>query len=107
MKLRRADIEFSKAIKLRDAYCLRCYTTEELDCSHFYGRARESTRFDLANAVALCRKCHGFWGHGKGRAEYTRFMQKRLGESGFKELTRRAFSYRKKNDKEILNWLKT
>ena len=111
IKLRKADIEFSKYIRNRDGWkCVRCHKqyeppTSGLQNSHFWGRARENTRFDPDNCDSLCFSCHQYWG-GDGREEYIEFKKKQLGEEGYQKLKIRAFTYRKKDDKIILLWLK-
>lgn len=61
-----ADKYFSLFIRYRANWkCERCGTPYEvgsqgLHCSHFWGRARESTRFDPENCVAHCHGCHAF-----------------------------------------------
>jgi len=111
IKLRPADIKFSQIIRTRDGWrCVRCGTqyyppTRGLQNSHFWGRGRENTRFDFENCDALCTACHQYWG-GDGREEYIEFKKKQLGEEGYKNLKIRAFTYKKKDDKLVLLWLK-
>lgn len=58
------DIVFSDYIRYRDNWtCQRCGKKYEiksrgLHCSHFYGRRTYATRFEPANAMALCYRCH-------------------------------------------------
>ncbi len=112
IKLRKADVEFSKYIRTRDRWtCVYCKKTFEpptagLQNSHFWGRARENTRFDPDNCDALCFRCHQYLG-GDGREDYIDFKKKQLGEKGYADLKIRAFQYRKRDDKIILLWLKT
>ena len=65
--------------------------------SHFYGRAREATRFEPDNCIALCYGCHKLWGHGDQRSEYEKFMRKKLGEKRFKTLMLQAYEDNKKH----------
>lgn len=66
VRIDQADKFFSLFIRYRaDWKCERCGTQYEvgaqgLHCSHFWGRARESTRFDPENASAHCHGCHAF-----------------------------------------------
>ena len=103
---------FSKYIRTRDGWeCLACiaerggskdyrFNSQGLECSHFWGRGHENTRFDPENCIALCTYHHRFaWGHGDGRQAYTDFMKKRLGERGFDLLDVRAHTYKKKDNK--------
>lgn len=111
IKLRPADVIFSKYIRNRDKWiCVGCGKqyeppTQGLQNSHFWGRARENTRFDPDNCDALCFSCHQYWG-GDGREEYIEFKKKQLGEEGYKKLKIRAFQYKKKDDKLVLLYLK-
>jgi len=112
LKLRRPDILFSRYIRNRDRWtCRRCGTryelpTNGLHCSHYWGRAREATRFEPDNADALCFGCHRIWGHGDGRDEYKAFKIKQLGEKRFKTLMLQANAFQKKDDKLMTLFVK-
>jgi hypothetical protein len=112
IKLRPADVKFSLYIRSRDkwrcCYCKKQYEppTAGLQNSHFWGRARENTRFDPDNCDALCFRCHQYLG-GDGREEYIAFKKAQLGEEGYRDLKIRAYAYKKKDDKLVLLWLKT
>ena len=109
MRLRRTDIKFSEYIRTRDGWrCLACGVKSKdysengqgLECSHYWGRGHENTRFDPENCIALCTYHHRFsWGHGDERQAYTDFMKQRLGERGFELLDIRAHTYKRKDDK--------
>jgi len=67
MKRDAADRAFSDFIRERDNFeCQRCNRVfpegqrQGLDCSHFYSRRHQSTRFLSTNAAAHCRGCHQF-----------------------------------------------
>jgi hypothetical protein len=112
IKIRKADRLFSQLIRARDKYtCQRCrrkFSPENcrgLVVSHYWGRGRESTRYDEENCVALCSGCHQIWGHGDGREEYIQFMKERLG-SRFDILMVRAYTYQKRDDKLNELWIK-
>lgn len=89
IKIDKADQVFSKFIRTRDNWtCNRCHHKHEegsqgLHCSHFFGRGKESTRFDPNNCDALCFACHRLWGHGDEREIYKAFKIKQLGQKGF------------------------
>jgi hypothetical protein len=84
-----------------------CTVTEikKLQCSHYYGRGRSSTRYDPLNCISLCWLHHykdkqRGWEYQKQTiAEhghdglYTKFMQNRLGTSQFTELYLRSKQY--------------
>ena len=103
----KADKVFSDYIRTRDNWtCVRCkrhdpVTTEQksaLQCSHYFGRARESVRFNEQNADCLCMGCHQFWG-STNREDYRAFKIKQLGQRDFDLLTIEANSYAKKDRK--------
>jgi len=60
-----------------------------IECSHYYGRAKKSVRYDPENCDSLCTGCHQYWGSTDKEA-YRAFKIKQLGEEGFKLLTIRA-----------------
>jgi hypothetical protein len=99
----KADDAFSIYIRTRDGWrCVRCKKSFSenkggLDCSHYWSRGKEGTRFDPENCDALCKYCHDLWGHGDGRDLYREFKIKQLGEAGFKALMVRAHTYYKKD----------
>jgi len=81
---------------------MRRYSQDDarnLGCSHYFGRGRESTRFDPENCVSLCTlPCHSQIGHGEKRDEYKKLMIKKLGERGLALLELRANQYKKRDD---------
>ena len=105
--LKRADKAFSTMIRNRDGKCMHPIGCEvrdikKLQCSHFIGRSRKSTRFDPDNCITLCwlhhykdkmlgyeyqkqtREKHGFDG------QYTLFMKRWLGEERYHALQQRS-----------------
>jgi len=64
MKRSAADIAFSKCVRERSEwtceYCKRNFEHNKggLHCSHVFGRAARSVRFDADNAMAHCNGCH-------------------------------------------------
>lgn len=120
IKLRKADRLYTKSTRFRFNYtCQKCgkkyneYDTgslRNLGVSHYYGRSRENTRFDDDNVTLLCNlPCHRKW-EGEERGDYTEYMIERLGQKGFEELTKRANTYKKRNDAEtervLQEWIK-
>lgn len=108
IKLDKADIAFSEYIRRRDSKCMRCSRIGSgekgivgLQNSHYFGRGRESTRFDPENCDALCFGCHRFWG-SDNREDYRRFKIKQLGEQGFSLLEIRVNQYERKDRKFAL-----
>lgn len=106
LTLRKADESFSHEIRARDKFCQfpNCMVSDstKLQCSHYFGRAIKSTRFDPDNCIALCWLHHfkdkqlGFeyqkqmkYKHGWD-GQYTLFMKKRLGKKRFEALVDRS-----------------
>ena len=110
IKIDIADKEFSIFIRLRDGMCVRCFKPGEadakgrmivgLDNSHFWGRGKESTRFDPLNCDALCRKCHEYFGGNPG--DYAAWKENRLGSQEYKKLMVRAMTYQQRDRKMSL-----
>jgi len=104
IKIDRADYYFSKYIRTRDKWtCQRCrrqypINSQGLHCSHYYGRAKESTRFEPDNADCLCYGCHQHWGSAD-REGYRNFKIKQIGKQRFKTLEIQANTYQKKDRK--------
>jgi 5-methylcytosine-specific restriction endonuclease McrA len=87
------DELFSKIIRLQaNGICQRCLKPTDfkrLQAAHFHGRAIKKVRWDLSNAVALCYGCHAYI---DGRAtEKIEFFKKRLGETEYENLKKRAY----------------
>ena len=93
MKIRIDPLDklFSEFIRKRArGICERCGSRkgwDKLQCSHFFGRAKKSTRWDEENASALCFGCHQYF--TSHPLEHADWFQARLGE-GFDLLVRRA-----------------
>ena len=87
-----ADIIFSTCIRERsDWTCERCdkqYPEGHrggLECSHYWGRAIKSTRWNADNCFALCTGCHALF---TGRPEeHVRWVLAQLGD-GLVEILR-------------------
>lgn len=111
IKIDPADRVFSQYIRLRDGKCQRCGSLVQVNlktglptshhASHYFGRGKESTRFDPDNVVCLCMGCHRRWGSDE-REDYREFMFRRLGKRGFGALTVRASQTVKKDRKMAL-----
>lgn len=103
IKIDPADRWFSLYIRYRDNWtCQRCLAkyepvTNALHCSHFWGRARESVRFDPLNASAHCHGCHSFF---TANPELHReWKLKQIGQKQYDLLMVRAQLSRKKDRK--------
>lgn len=103
VKIDKADRVFSWFIRTRDDWrCTRCGAYHEppttaLHASHFWGRSRESTRFDPENVDAHCMGCHRHL--GSNPAEFAEWKRKQLGDNRFKALMIRQNAYQKKDRK--------
>lgn len=122
IKRDRADTLFSLYIRKRDKWkCQRCgkqhpENSGTLQCSHFWGRAKESTRYDPSNCDSLCAyPCHDNWEHEKGQTvgevdgrqvilprEYRAWKINQLGPDRFAALEVRAHQTVKKDRKMSL-----
>lgn len=61
--MHQADQLFSRMVRERDGSCVRCGSTDRLQCAHIISRSYHATRVDEDNAVALCQGCHVFFTH--------------------------------------------
>ena len=112
IKLRPADVLFSRYLRLKTGHCEVCGRKGEGDdgikglvVSHFHGRRNENTRFDEdLNCDILCINCHRLF--HESPANYVEWKKKKLGEKRYKLLTLAANAYKKKDDKLIIIWLK-
>ena len=122
----RADTLFSKYIRERDGWkwkrCGRQWAPGAggLTASHFFGRAKESVRFDPENCDALCMfPCHDEWENEKGVTKFKRgtwdvelprpyrdWKIKQLGYPRFAALEVRANTIVKKDRKISLVYVK-
>lgn len=108
IKLRKTDTLYSKYLRKKRKYvCERCFKFYPegigLQVSHFYGRAKESVRFDEENTDIMCAGCHQYF--TANPAEYTEWKKKQLGKR-YNVLSVRAFTPKKRDDKLTLLWLK-
>lgn len=112
-KIRRTDTLFSEYVRKRDKECqfkVKCYghqDIKQLHCCHFFGRARESTRFDPENALAGCASCHLYVDStAEGKQFFAELQLARLGEKRLGLLTLRANTPTKRDDKLMLLYVK-
>jgi len=107
IKLDPLDTLFSKFIRLRAMKlvhgCERCLSWKEdykgLQCSHFFGRAKKSLRWDEDNAVGLCFGCHQYL--GSHPHEHLEWFVSHLGEERFEMLLGRVRTLQKP-DKDLV-----
>jgi len=108
-KLRPIDVLFSQILRKKRGYrseiCGIYYPDGKgLQCSHFWGRRHENTRFDEDNCDILNFAEHQRF--EENPAEYTEWKKKRLGAKKFKDLMIRANLFCKRDDKKIMLFLK-
>lgn len=106
----RADVLFSNYIRERDNWhCVyRKMCTGNIDfrenkaglhCSHLFGRAKRTVRFDVDNCDSACFKCHAYYEDHKPELE--EWKKERIGEKRFNQLLLRAnFTGGQKMDKK-------
>ena len=104
IKIRPTDTLYSKWLRRSVGKCERCDKRGEgperiqgLQCSHFFGRRHESTRFLRENTDCLCWPCHQFF--EENPALYSEWKKEKLGEREYKKLMISANSYYKRDDK--------
>ena len=113
VKIRTADSYWSKYIRKEHGYtCENCgkFCGEkneggQLDCCHYFGRRKESVRFDFENTRSICASCHRKFHEEKSL--HTAFMIQTLGQKAFDLLTIRANTpVRGKDDKAVILFCK-
>lgn len=92
IKISKLDKLFSDWIRTRDGWiCQKCNHWKNphisssrmgLHASHYFGRAKWSTRFEPLNVDSLCLACHRFWG-SDDREGYRIFKINQLGKDKF------------------------
>lgn len=112
IKIDPADKYFSQWIRLRDKECKRCGSLVKFSekglpashqCSHYFGRRKESTRFEPLNCDTLCGGCHGFFTEHPDAHRSWQIETK--GQKIFDQLTLIAHAYKKKDrELEKLYW---
>ena len=91
MKIRidKRDTCFSKLIRLRARFnCEKCRRYfplgHGLQCSHFFSRRHQSTRYDPDNASAHCFTCHQRF--GENPIEFAAWIRNYLGDVRYEAL---------------------
>lgn len=98
-----ADKAFSLYVRTKANWnCEKCGKhyeppTNALHCSHFQGRAKESTRFELNNANAICFHCHQYF--TANPAEHYQWQVEIKGQKKVDEIITRSNMYHKKDRK--------
>lgn len=100
-KLRKkADMLFSKAVRLRDSdmngisTCITCGVKKhykDMHAGHFQGRRFPATRWDWENVNAQCAGCNTF--NGGEQYKYSLAVDEKYGEGTAKKLHEKAQAY--------------
>lgn len=78
---RKKDKQFSEYIRKRDGECKWCGRKEgRLNCSHIIPRGNLELRWNEANAVTLCYRCHLIRWH-KSPLEGVKWIRSYLGDT--------------------------
>lgn len=108
IKLLPLDKLFSEFVRKRaKGICERCGSNKGwkgLQCSHFFGRAKKSVRWDEDNVSALCFGCHQYF--TAHPYEHLQWFSERLGEVSFDMLVKRANIPQKPDVEAITLYLK-
>ncbi len=111
MKINPLDKLFSEYVRklavLSRGGCERCLTPYEwkrLQCSHFWGRAKRSTRYLETNAAGLCYGCHRYF--TSHPAEHAAWFLNRLGQARYDILDYTAHKPQKIDESAIALYLK-
>jgi 5-methylcytosine-specific restriction endonuclease McrA len=110
IKISGLDKKFSHYIRwIRDGgKCQRCGTqyfppSSALHCSHFWGRGKQSTRFEEWNVASCCYGCHRYLtAHPE---EHRDFFLKRLGQWKYDVLMIKANTPKRPDYVGINIWL--
>lgn len=107
VKIDKADTAFSKYVRTKANWqCVRCgrmATGRGLHCAHFYGRRKESVRFDLENVDALCALCHKHFTENYSEHKVWKLAQ--LGQKKYDLLMLRANTAgEKQRDFQFIYW---
>jgi hypothetical protein len=87
--IKKVDDLVSKIVIARDRRCVVCGSTQQLECSHWIGRAHKGVRWDLRNCSANCNRCnyeHSNRAFEHGLSGYTIWMYRHHGQPVLQEL---------------------
>jgi len=88
IKRDQADVWFSKAVRLRDGFCVRCGNSETLQAMHVVGRRNKAVRWSLDNAAAGCAACHRYF--TENPLAFTDFLEQLWGKGHLEILREKA-----------------
>jgi hypothetical protein len=110
MSRKKADIAFSKYIRLRDGTrraqaSENCSGSSMLQCAHVLSRSYGAIRVNPENAVALCASCHVFYTHRP--IEWELWCRENLGDGTYDRLRSLALTHERPDWKhEASHWAK-
>ena len=81
---RKLDIDVRKLVMKRDKACILCGDTNNLEASHYIGRANYGVRWDLRNVHMMCRSCHRDYHDNNPKYQY--YMANKYGDDIFETL---------------------
>lgn len=114
LKIDAADKWFSMYVRLLAGECRRCHSLVRYNAngdpishqaSHFQGRRKEATRYDMENVDSLCGACHLYF--TAMPYEHVEWQKKTKGENVVQSIIVRSNGYKKKDRAmEALVWKK-
>jgi hypothetical protein len=104
IRIDKRDTVFSKLIRLRARWnCEKCGRYFQfghgLQCSHFFSRRHQSTRWHPDNAAAHCFACHQRL--GENPVEFAAWIRGYLGDVRYEELAARRGRVMKRTKAEL------
>ena len=100
---KKLDILFSQIVR-QAGKCLVCGTSQNLQCCHIISRRYHQVRWDLRNAVAMCRNHHVYYTYHP--LEWDDYIKAEIGEGTFADLKEKALQYGKIDHKALYEELK-
>ena len=100
----KADKLFADIIK-SEGKCERCGSRDYLQTAHIISRRYKQVRWDLDNAVCLCRGDHVYFTHHP--LEWEEWVVDKIGELAYIELKTKAMMYGKIDYEMIIDRLKS
>lgn len=103
-KVKSLDTLFSRIIRMKGE-CHRCRSKANLQCAHLISRRYQQVRWNLRNAVSLCRSCHVMFTYRP--LEWDIYIRSSiLPPKTYEELKKKALTIGKIDHKTILEDLK-
>jgi len=99
---KKCDKLFADKIKSRGR-CQKCSKKDYLQCAHIISRRYKQIRWDLDNAVCLCRGCHVYFTHHP--IEWELWVKDQMGNVPYQTLKIRALKYGKIDYDKVLERL--